>query len=262
MSDEITNEEIKPEIEPVVAEKPVIIENTEPETVFPIQAEAPISTPQPVEALENTTIEPEITPKIEVAPEIGKIEQVEPVEPISVEIPVDPKIEENTSVLNEIPKEVVKQEEIPKEVVNTPINQVSTEIKPNPTPQKLPLSPTLSEEKPPAPEIQETTKTEPAVKQAPPTPLTQTPTPIITPKKISMRELFIKAQKAIQTRRRKKLNRVMAMFLVQKKITNDQVEKLLHISDSTATRYLAILKKEGKIKQNGITGKWVYYSKI
>jgi len=77
-----------------------------------------------------------------------------------------------------------------------------------------------------------------------------------------MHELFIKAQNAIQIRKRKKLNKVMTMFLVQEKITNDQVEKLLHVSDSTATRYLAILKKEGKIKQNGRIGKWVYYTKI
>lgn len=41
-----------------------------------------------------------------------------------------------------------------------------------------------------------------------------------------------------------------------------EVEKLLRISDATATRYLDILEKEGKIRQEGKTGKYVVYVKI
>ena len=76
-----------------------------------------------------------------------------------------------------------------------------------------------------------------------------------------MRELFAKAQTAIQVRKRKKLERIMASFEKKSSITNDEVEKLLHISDATATRYLEILKKENKIKQSGKTGKAVLYIK-
>lgn len=47
-----------------------------------------------------------------------------------------------------------------------------------------------------------------------------------------------------------------------KKITNNDVEKLLGVADSTATRYLDELEKEGKIKQVGKTGKGVYYEVI
>jgi predicted HTH transcriptional regulator len=54
----------------------------------------------------------------------------------------------------------------------------------------------------------------------------------------------------------------MSLFLKQSKITNDEVEKFLHVSDATATRYLSELEKEGKIKQNGKTGKGVSYSRI
>jgi predicted HTH transcriptional regulator len=43
------------------------------------------------------------------------------------------------------------------------------------------------------------------------------------------------------------------------KITNDEVEKLLHISDKTAERYLSQLVKESKIKTNGLKGKAVEY---
>ena len=76
------------------------------------------------------------------------------------------------------------------------------------------------------------------------------------------RELLITARNAIQFRKRKKLDRVMSLFLKQSKITNDDVEKFLHVSDATATRYLSILEKENKIKQVGKTGKGVSYSRI
>ena len=74
------------------------------------------------------------------------------------------------------------------------------------------------------------------------------------------RELLITARNAIQFRKRKKLDRVMSLFLQQSKITNDEVEKFLHVSDATATRYLSQLEKEGKIQQSGKTGKGVSYS--
>ena len=66
----------------------------------------------------------------------------------------------------------------------------------------------------------------------------------------------------MQFRKRKKLDRVMSLFLKQSKITNDEVEKFLHVSDATATRYLSQLEKEGNIKQNGKTGHMVSYSRI
>ena len=42
----------------------------------------------------------------------------------------------------------------------------------------------------------------------------------------------------------------------------NEVEKFLHVSDATATRYLSQLEKENKIKQVGKTGKAVSYSRI
>ena len=75
-------------------------------------------------------------------------------------------------------------------------------------------------------------------------------------------ELLVMARNAMQFRKRKKLDKVMSLFLKQSKITNDEVEKFLHVSDATATRYLSILEKEGKIKQSGKTGKGVKYEKL
>ena len=88
------------------------------------------------------------------------------------------------------------------------------------------------------------------------------PVPVIVSNKNKIFELLVKAKNAIQFRKKKKLDKVMAMFLKKSKITNDEVEKFLHVSDATATRYLSQLRKEGKIKQSGKTGKNVFYSKI
>ena len=67
---------------------------------------------------------------------------------------------------------------------------------------------------------------------------------------------------AKQERVKKKLEKIIEFLNTKGKITNDDVEKLLHVSDATATRYLSILEKEGKIKQSGRTGQSVSYSKI
>lgn len=45
----------------------------------------------------------------------------------------------------------------------------------------------------------------------------------------------------------------------ENKITNNDIEKLLGVSDATATRYLDELEKEGKILQIGATGRAVHY---
>jgi predicted HTH transcriptional regulator len=56
--------------------------------------------------------------------------------------------------------------------------------------------------------------------------------------------------------------KIIAMFERQEKVTNDDVEKMLFVSNRTAAAYLDELEREGKIIQNGTTGKWVFYSKI
>ena len=76
------------------------------------------------------------------------------------------------------------------------------------------------------------------------------------------REVLVKAREAIQNKKRKKLDSILTLFTKQTEITNDEVEKFLHVSDATATRYLSILEKDGKIKQSGRTGRSVSYSKI
>lgn len=74
--------------------------------------------------------------------------------------------------------------------------------------------------------------------------------------------LLIRARAIIQTRKRKKLERIMEDVAKHGSITNDQVEKSLHVSDTSATRYLGILVREGRLKQIGTTGKAVRYEVV
>ena len=84
------------------------------------------------------------------------------------------------------------------------------------------------------------------------------------------RDVLTKARATIQDRKRKKLDKIMEALNAKAKsgstsspqVTNDEVEKLLHVSDATATRYLSALEKEGKIQQVGKTGKAVAYTRI
>ena len=69
------------------------------------------------------------------------------------------------------------------------------------------------------------------------------------------------AQVTIRLRIQKKLLKVMELFAKQTEITNDEVQMLLHVSDATATRYLAEHEKRGKIRQVGTTGRGVKYVK-
>lgn len=64
-----------------------------------------------------------------------------------------------------------------------------------------------------------------------------------------------------QEKKRGKINEILNLFSEKSEITNDEVEKLFHVSDATVTRYLETLEKEGKIKQVGKTGKGVNYIK-
>lgn len=53
--------------------------------------------------------------------------------------------------------------------------------------------------------------------------------------------------------------KILEFLQDNEKIVNNDIEKLLGVSDSTATRYLDELEKENKIVQIGTTGNAVYY---
>lgn len=86
--------------------------------------------------------------------------------------------------------------------------------------------------------------------------------PVIVIQQNRIKDFFAKAAQAIQFRKQKKLTKIMGLFLKKTHITNDEVEKLLHVSDATATRYLSQLEKQGKIRQSAKTGQGVTYTKL
>ncbi len=155
---------------------------------------------------------------------------------------------------NEISPEIKK---IPEDPTNT-IKEAETPVSTSQTPTaQIPVSEPLASEFEIKPEPVSESNLEPK-----PVPEIIPTVAVISKSKTLARELLVKARNMIQFRKRKKLDKVMTLFLKKQKITNDEVEKFMHVSDATATRYLSQLEKENKIKQSGKTGKFVFYSKI
>ncbi len=80
-------------------------------------------------------------------------------------------------------------------------------------------------------------------------PAMPTPQPAIIPEPISPKSFLAKAINAIRFRKRAKLDKIMKLVIQRGSITNDDVQKLVRVSDATASRYLAELTRQGKLKQ-------------
>jgi hypothetical protein len=66
-----------------------------------------------------------------------------------------------------------------------------------------------------------------------------------------IRTLLAKAQAKIQFNKQKKLDKIIQFASTKGKITNDEVQKLLRISDKTSERYLKKLVLQGKLQKFG-----------
>src|SRR3990167_8300309 len=66
-----------------------------------------------------------------------------------------------------------------------------------------------------------------------------------------IKSLLIKAQAKIQFNKQKKLDKIIQLAQKKQNITNDDVQKLLRVSDATATRYLVKLVQRGRITRVG-----------
>jgi len=62
-------------------------------------------------------------------------------------------------------------------------------------------------------------------------------------------------------RKRENLAKVEAYIANKERFTNDDIEKLLGVSNTTTKRYLDDFEADGKIVQHGDTGSGVYYTK-
>ena len=188
----------------------------------------------------------------------------EPLEsPMNADIPVSLNNDnpENTPILTENP-EPIKPKVLPTESEKIEEITKPVETSETRTDQIPPNEPLKSESEPLGEPETKSILNSGGMSEAKSEPEKIISVPVIVSNKNKVLELLNKAKLAIQFRKRKKLEKVMTMFAKQTKITNDEVEKFLHVSDATAERYLNILEKENKIKQVGKTGKAVSYSKI
>ena len=66
-----------------------------------------------------------------------------------------------------------------------------------------------------------------------------------------IKSLLIKAQAKIQFNKQKKLDKIIQLTQKNQIITNDDVQKLLYVSNATATRYLVKLVQQGHLTRIG-----------
>lgn len=78
--------------------------------------------------------------------------------------------------------------------------------------------------------------------------------------RLTMQELWQRFRVQFLERKAVKLQKILDFTAKHGRVTNDQVEKILHVSDRTATRYLQELAKAGKLQENGKTSS-IYYEK-
>jgi len=70
-----------------------------------------------------------------------------------------------------------------------------------------------------------------------------------------------KVNESRQSAKAKAKDKILKLFDTKTEITNDDVQKLLSVSDATATNYLDELEREGHIIQIGKEGRGVKYTR-
>lgn len=214
-------------------------------------------------------------------PVVADTPAVEPPQAEPILAPIEPVAVSETPQIELLPEPLPTTSETP--TPHLPANEALPETVPEPAPQgavasvealevettTAPPTPNTNTPEEIPPKADEPPQTQPQQGTAQPKP-TPTPAsapvplpaqaPTETPQNILML-LLTKARLVTQLRKQKKLIKIMGLFAKKTHITNDDVEKLLHVSDATATRYLSELKKQGKILQTGKTGHGVIYVK-
>src|SRR3989338_6425238 len=175
-------------------------------------------------------------------PQTAQVPVSEPITPA----PIEPPVEQGGSTGQALPQSEATTEPTPSEPLQTAqINPVEVEkaaqaaSEPVPTPQPqapAPPAPTTPSNRPNSPSSAEATE--------------------------GRRELLAKGRAKVQEKKQKKLDKIMELLNTKDKVSNADVEKLLRVSDATATRYLSALQKQGKIRKVGKTGRSVFYAKI
>ena len=173
----------------------------------------------------------------------------------------EPEIKAENQPVETASPEIETKTETSTEAIPKIEEKVETELEIEPqVKQETPTQPPAQEITPP---LAETSKEE--VKA---TPQPQAATQIKTVEKIVyktdpniIQKLLNKARAKIQERKRKRLDKIMALFETKSQITNQDVQKLLRTTKRTARRYFDQLEQEQKITQVGKVGRNVLYIK-
>ena len=188
-------------------------------------------------------------------------------QPDSSQVP--PPVEQAAPVL-ETPMPTVAESAVPTEpthapsepIADVPLKTPDSSSAPKTTaqiPANEPLSPKPMESAPPP--------TEPFVPPREPQPAPSAPVSLPTSVSLpsatesphpSPQSLLAKALTAIQFRKKAKLEKIMKLAQEKRSITNDQVQKLLRVSDATATRYLSELVRQTRLRRLGANGSTRY----
>jgi predicted HTH transcriptional regulator len=214
------------------------------------------------ESKENT-LEPVEPEKVETVPEEVSVEpsaDSEPVKTLEPETVTLPEPVKKEPELETAPAETVSEETVPEPVPTTetqatePENRLALEEEPETekesTTAKERKTSKLIEPEKEQKQVIETTQ--PEVKAEI---IYQTPPNLI-------QKLLVKARATIKFRKIIKLNKIMRLYDSKPHLTNEDVQKLLRVTDRTARRYFDELEKENRVKQVGEVGRGVFYEKI
>lgn len=128
----------------------------------------------------------------------------------------------------------------------------AVEAAPEATTETVPVveTPTVIEAAPAAPEPLSSPPPAPTQSETSASP-SSPPPPLQPVTDTSIKNRLNQALEAIRFRRRAKLDKILVLAAKKNSIKNDDVEKLLRVSDSTAQRYLNQLVLERKLRRSG-----------
>ncbi len=183
-------------------------------------------------------------------------EPAKTIEPETVTPPEPVKKETELETVPEVIPEKTETEPVTttESQTNEPETEPVLELEPEPE-----QDPTVAKEQKPSKLIDP----EKEPRQAPETPQPEVKTEIVyqTPPNL-IQKLLVKARATIKFRKIIKLSRIMRLFDSKPHLTNEDVQKLLRVTDRTARRYFDELEKDNRVKQVGEVGRGVFYEKI
>ena len=212
------------------------------------------NTPKPVEP-EKVETEPQVE---ETLSELSA--DPEPTKTTEPEITTSPEPVKQETELETVPEVIVSEKTTPEPVTTTETQATEPETEPvmelEPEPE---TDPTIAKER----KTSKLIDPEKEQKQATETPKPEVKTEIIyqTPPNL-IQKLLVKARATIKLRKIIKLNKIMRLFDSKPHLTNEDVQKLLRVTNRTARRYFDELEKENRVKQVGEVGRGVFYEKI